>query len=107
MDLLSGRSETTNLSDGKVKPDVEDDGEEEDVEGSHHQQRLLQHQDLVEGVMDDHILDVLLHQIILVSHDDGTTERVQVGVVQLVGRAVHLVWIINVNVPKKEVKHNK
>ena len=29
-----------------------DDGEEEDVESSYDQKRLLQHQDLIEGIMD-------------------------------------------------------
>lgn len=40
------------LGDGKVQADVDDDGEEEDVEGRHHQQGLLQHEHLVERVVD-------------------------------------------------------
>ena len=39
------------LCDGKVQADVDDDSEEEDVEGSYDQERLLQHQDPVEVVM--------------------------------------------------------
>lgn len=39
------------LCDGKVKTDINDDSEEENVEGPHNQQRLLQHQDLVEVIM--------------------------------------------------------
>lgn len=39
------------LCDGKVQPYVDDHSEEEYVEGPDHQKRLLQHQDLVEGIM--------------------------------------------------------
>lgn len=39
------------LSDGEVQAHIDDDCEEEDVEGPHHQQGLLQHQDLIEGIM--------------------------------------------------------
>ncbi|KAG7278223.1 hypothetical protein CRUP_012719 [Coryphaenoides rupestris] len=37
---------------GQTGAHVDDDGEEEDVEGPDHQEGLLQHQDLVEGVVD-------------------------------------------------------
>ena len=39
------------LRDGEVEAHIDDDSEEEDVECSHHQQRLLQHEDLIEVVM--------------------------------------------------------
>lgn len=39
------------LCDGKVQADIDDDSEEEDVEGSYDQERLLQHQDLIEVIM--------------------------------------------------------
>lgn len=39
------------LCDGKVQADVDDDSEEEDVEGSYDQERLLKHQDLIEVIM--------------------------------------------------------
>lgn len=39
------------LCDSKVQADVDDDSEEEDVEGSYDQERLLQHQDLIEVIM--------------------------------------------------------
>lgn len=39
------------LSDGKVQADVYYDGKEEDVECTDNQERLLQHQDLIEVVM--------------------------------------------------------
>lgn len=123
------------LGDGEVQPDVDDDGEEEDAEGGHHQQRLLQHEHLVEGVVHlgtrkaagrvhpdseprgqalcpprgcargagvrayHDVLDVLLHQVLLVGHDDGAAERVQVGVVQLVRAAADLVGAVDLDVP--------
>lgn len=40
------------LCDGKVQPDIDDDSEEQNVESSHHQQWLLQHEHLVERVVD-------------------------------------------------------
>lgn len=39
------------LCDGKVQADIDDNSEEEDVEGSYDQERLLQHQDLIEVIM--------------------------------------------------------
>lgn len=39
------------LCDGEVQPDVDNDREEQDVERSHHQQGLLQHEHLVECVV--------------------------------------------------------
>lgn len=39
------------LCDGKIQPDIDDDREEQDVESSHHQQGLLQHEHLVERVV--------------------------------------------------------
>lgn len=39
------------LCDGKVEANIDDDSEEEDVEGPYNQQRLLQHQDLVEVIV--------------------------------------------------------
>lgn len=41
----------SNLCDGKVQTDIDDDCEEKDVESSYNQQRLLQHQDLIEIIM--------------------------------------------------------
>lgn len=40
------------LCDGKVQPDIDDDSEEQNVESSHHQQWLLQHEHFVERVVD-------------------------------------------------------
>ena len=40
------------LCDGKVQAYIDDDSEEQNVEGPHHQQGLLQHQDLIEVIMD-------------------------------------------------------
>lgn len=39
------------LCNSKVKSNVDDDSEEEDVESADHQQGLLQHQDLVEVIV--------------------------------------------------------
>lgn len=41
----------SDLCDGKVQADINDDSEEEDVEGPYNQERLLQHQDLIKVVM--------------------------------------------------------
>lgn len=41
----------SDLCDGEVQTNVKDDCEEQDVERTNHQQRLLQHQDLIEGVV--------------------------------------------------------
>lgn len=41
----------SHLCDGKVQANIDDDSEEEDVEGSYDQERLLQHQDLIEVIM--------------------------------------------------------
>ena len=40
------------LCDGKVQAYIDDDSEEQNVEGPHHQQGLLQHQDLIKVIMD-------------------------------------------------------
>lgn len=48
---LTQRKRAEYLGDGKVQTDVDDDGEEQNVEGGHDQQRLLQHEHLVEGVV--------------------------------------------------------
>lgn len=45
------------------------------------------------------VLDVLLHQVLLVGHDDRAAERVQIGVVQLVGGAADLVGAVHLDVP--------
>lgn len=42
---------TSYLCDGKVQTDVDDDCKEKYVESSYNQQRLLQHQDLIEIIM--------------------------------------------------------
>lgn len=42
---------TSYLCDGKVQTDIDDHREEEDVEGSYNQERLLQHQDLIEVIV--------------------------------------------------------
>lgn len=39
------------LCDGKVHSDIDDDCKEENVESPYNQQRLLQHQDLIEVIM--------------------------------------------------------
>lgn len=39
------------LCDGKVQADIDDNSEEEDVESPYDQERLLQHQDLIEVIM--------------------------------------------------------
>lgn len=39
------------LSDGEIQPHIDNHGEEQDVKGSNHQQRFLQHQYFIEGVM--------------------------------------------------------
>lgn len=49
--VVQGNVSLWYLGDGEVQAHIDDDCEEEDVEGPHHQQRLLQHEDLVEVVM--------------------------------------------------------
>lgn len=49
--VVKGKVSFWYLGDGEVQAHIDDDGEEEDIEGPNHQQRLLQHEDLVEGVM--------------------------------------------------------
>ena len=39
------------LCDGKIQTDIDDDSEEKYVEGPYNQERLLQHQDLIEVIM--------------------------------------------------------
>ena len=46
-----GQRTPSHLCDGKVKADIDDDSEEENVKGRDDQQRLLQHQDLIEVIM--------------------------------------------------------
>lgn len=41
----------TDLGDGEIQSHVDNHSEEQDVKGSNHQERLLQHQDFVESVM--------------------------------------------------------
>lgn len=125
----------SDLGDGEIQPDIDDHSEEQDVKGSNHQERLLQHQDFVEGVMNlqekfqtlisipchcrvnsspqaaaeppkqsntclflkcfdqaaefrgtthHDVLDVLLHQVALVCHNNRTSKSVQICVVKLI-----------------------
>lgn len=50
-DKLTRRKTQGYLCDRKIQSDIDDDCEEQDVESSHHQQGLLQHEHLIECVV--------------------------------------------------------
>lgn len=51
MKPTSTRKVFSYLCDGKVQTYINDDSEEEYVEGTYNQERLLQHQDLIEVIV--------------------------------------------------------
>lgn len=51
MRSTSTRKVFSYLCDGEVQTYIDDDGEEEYVEGTYNQERLLQHQDLIEVIV--------------------------------------------------------
>lgn len=51
LERFKNRHPLSDLCDGKVQADINDDSEEEDIEGPYNQERLLQHQDLIKVVM--------------------------------------------------------
>jgi hypothetical protein len=84
------------LGDGVAQAQIDDDREEQDVEGSHHQ--LLQHQHLVECVVDHNVLNVPFNQISLLGVNNRVAESVQVGVMQLIWDTADYIETVNLDV---------
>lgn len=73
----------------KIESHPDDDTQKQNVQEADNQQRLLDHDNFRETVLQIEFVNVILHQIVFRELNDRPTERVQVGVVQRIGQSGH------------------
>ena len=79
----------SNLSDREVQSDCNDDHEEKEIECSNDQKWLLEQHDRFECVVDLKILYVLLNKVLRCNHDNGPSNGVKVGELELTRLLLH------------------
>jgi len=109
----------THLANSKIEPNIDNNNQKQQQKGNDNQQRLVDHIDAIERIVDLQIstilfkclqtqkhkisnlkiLNVLLDHIFLGQDNHGSACEIQVGVVDLVRHALHRVRCHNLDVP--------